>query len=241
MFKGKKAVIFDLDGTLLNSVGIWNRVDEELIARIRTDGKTGADGFPASRDRKLRELASRPDPYVAYCGFLGETYGSTLTAEQIHALRYEISGEFLERLVDYKPRADELVRLLHSFGLRLAVATTTRRRNVDIYRTRNLNIMRKANLDDYFSPVIAKEDVKRLKPHPEAFLRVMDKLAVKPEDCLVFEDSLTGMLAARAAGIEAVAVYDEFSDDDRARIDELAAYRVDDYADAIAAAKDERA
>ena len=234
MFAGKKVIIFDMDGTLINSVGVWNMVDEELIARIRTDGKTGTPGLQQMRDAKMRELSAHPDPYVAYCGFLGETYGSTLTPEQIHTLRYDISNDFLERIVDYKPHADELVKLLHARGLKLAIATTTRRRNIDIYRTRNRNIMTKAPLDDYFDPIYSKEDASRLKPDPEVFLRVMNDFGAKPEECLIFEDSLTGMMAARNASIEAVAVYDEFADADREQINALATWRIDSYVEAIA-------
>ena len=94
--------------------------------------------------------------------------------------------------------------------------------------------MTKAPLDDYFDPIYSKEDASRLKPDPEVFLRVMNDFGAKPEECLIFEDSLTGMMAARNAGIEAVAVYDEFADADREQINALATWRIDGYAEAIA-------
>ena len=239
MFAGKKVIIFDMDGTLIDSVGIWNAVDTALIARIRTDGKTDVGDVLAVRDAKMRELSTHPDPYVAYCGFLGEKYGSTLSAQEIHDLRYSISNDYLENVVDYKPHADELIKLLHARGFRLAIATTTRRRNIDIYRTRNRNIISKANIDDYFSPVYAREDATKIKPHPEVYLRVMTELGVKPEECLVFEDSLIGIEAAKNAGIEAVAVYDKYADKDREAINALATWRIDGYDEAISALRSE--
>ena len=239
MFAGKKAIIFDMDGTLIDSVGVWNAVDEALIARIRTDGRTDTGDVQAVRDAKLRELSSHPDPYAVYCAFLGEKYGSSLSAKEIHDLRYTISNDYLENVVDYKPRAEELIRLLKKRGFTLAIATTTRRRTIDIYRTRNRNIMSKANIDDYFSVVYAREDITQMKPHPEVYLRVMADLGVGPKECLVFEDSLVGLEAACAAGIETVAVYDKYSDSEREQINALAQWRVGGFAEAIAAAERE--
>jgi len=239
MFAGKKVVIFDMDGTLIDSVGVWNDVDEALIARIRTDGQSGTGNVQADRDALLRELADAPDPYRAYCAFLGQKYGSTMTAKEIHDMRYTISNHFLENVVDYKPRADELIKLLKSRGQTLAIATTTRRRTIDIYRTRNRNIMSKANIDDYFSVIYAREDITKMKPHPEVYLRVLETLGAAPGECLVFEDSLVGLEAARAAGIETVAVYDKYSDGERGQINALATWRIDDFAEAVAAAERE--
>ena len=154
-------------------------------------------------------------------------------------MRYTISNHFLEIVVDYKPRADELIKLLKSRGQTLAIATTTRRRTIDIYRTRNRNIMSKANIDDYFSVIYAREDITKMKPHPEVYLRVLETLGAAPGECLVFEDSLVGLEAARAAGIETVAVYDKYSDGERGQINALATWRIDDFAEAVAAAERE--
>ena len=70
MLKDKRIVLFDVDGTLIESVGIWNQVDGELIRRL--GGTPGGEAeVQARRDTKLREFASAPDAYLEYCRYLG--------------------------------------------------------------------------------------------------------------------------------------------------------------------------
>ena len=229
MLKGRKVIIFDMDGTLIDSVGIWNEVDEKLIGQIRKDGGKACEEIQETRDRVLREFAAAPAPYIEYCRYLQETYQSTLTPEEIHTLRYEIAQDYLENVIDYKPDADRFLRYLKEKGFHLAIATTTRRKNMEIYRTKNRNIRAKAPIDEYFSPVYCREDAQQIKPHPEIYLRVMQEAGVRPEECLIFEDSLIGLEAAVNAGMPSVAVYDRYSDPDREKINEIADYRIRDY------------
>lgn len=232
MFVGKKTIIFDLDGTLIDSVGVWNAVDVELVKQIGGGERDGGD-LQRQRDALLRERAASIDPYGDYCAYLKEKYASPLTADEIHSRRYRIARDFLENVVDYKPRADEFVKELKARGFRLAIATTTRRGTVDIYRTVNRNILAKAPLDEYFSPVYAREDVRAMKPDPDVYFRILDDLGASPAECLIFEDSLVGVESACNAGIEAAAVYDRCSDGDRARINALSDYRIRGYGEAI--------
>jgi phosphoglycolate phosphatase-like HAD superfamily hydrolase len=77
MLKGKKILLFDVDGTLIESVGVWNQVDQELIRRL--GGTPGSEAeVQQCRDARLREFASAPDAYIEYCRYLGQRYGSPL-------------------------------------------------------------------------------------------------------------------------------------------------------------------
>ncbi|MCI6222976.1 MAG: HAD family phosphatase [Succiniclasticum sp.] len=238
MLKDKRILLFDVDGTLIESVGIWNQVDGELIRRL--GGTPGGEAeVQARRDTKLREFASAPDAYLEYCRYLGGFCGSALDPQTIHALRYDIAQDFLVHQVDYKPRAEEALRYLKDKGFRMAIATTTRRRNLDIYGSLNENILAKAPFAEYFYPIYSREDVREIKPNPEVYLKALHYFGAAPAECLVFEDSLIGIEAARRAGMEAVAMYDSYSDGDRAAIVDLATYTFDGYGEFLAAARAE--
>ncbi|MCR5346972.1 MAG: HAD family phosphatase [Fretibacterium sp.] len=235
MFDGKKVMIFDMDGTLIDSVGIWNAVDEEVIRQIRADGAEGPAGdIQKQRDEALRRFSREENPYMAYCAFLGKKYGSSLSGEEIHTLRYDIARDYLQNKVDYKEGADVFIRRLKEAGYILTIATATRKANLTLYRTRNKNLMSRAALDDYFSLIYAREDAKEMKPSPEIYLRVMKELGAAPGECLVFEDSLVGIEAARNAGMDSVAIYDKYSDGEREQINALSTWQASGYPELLA-------
>ncbi len=228
MFQGKKVIIFDMDGTLIDSVGIWNQVDCELIRRLG-NVEIPEEEIQRERDDKLREYSKLQSPYLEYCSYLGEKYQSHMSAEEIHVLRYEIAADFLIHVIDYKPNVERVLHRLKEQGYQLVIATTTRKKNMDIYRLQNENIRAKAPIDQYFSLIYTREDVQEMKPNPEVYLKVLETLGVTPEECLIFEDSLIGVEAAYRAGIEVVAIYDKYSENEREEVQGKATYYLEDY------------
>lgn len=227
MFKDKKVIIFDLDGTLIDSLGVWNATDEQLIKELSGDTNFEIDNIHDFRSTILSTY-NQGDIYLNYCAHLKEICGSNLSAEEIKNLRWQISTEFFKHL-NYKPKAAKVLQLLKDYGFTLVLATTGTRAFVDICRNENENIKKAANFDDIFSYVITRDDVTHSKPNPEIHLKVMQDLKVSPQECLVVEDSLMGIQAAIGAGIESVSIYDKYSDSDRALINKIATYKADSF------------
>ncbi len=233
MFKGKKVIIFDMDGTLIDSIGIWNKVDVELIKELGYVGELNEDEIQQQRDDKLREYSTLENPYIWYCQFLNSKYGSNLTGEETLKKRYDIAQNYLKNEIDYKKDVPKLLEILKEKKYTLVIASTTRKKNMEIYLSENANLINKANLKDYFSIIYTREDAKEIKPNPEIYFKLLNELKIEKEQCLIFEDSLIGVEAANNAGIEVVAMYDKYSDLERDEIKKKATYYFKNYSDVI--------
>ena len=135
--------------------------------------------------------------------------------------------------IDYKEDVPKLLKILKDKKYTLVIASTTRKNNIEIYSNENVNLIKKANLKDYFSIIYTREDVKEIKPNPEIYLKILNILKVEKEQCLVFEDAIEGVEAANNAGIEVVAMYDKYSELARDEIKKKATYYFENYSDVI--------
>ncbi len=220
MLENKKVIIFDLDGTLIDSIGVWSSIDIELIKTIG-DGTIDNVDIGKQRDEKLKEFSSSEDMYLEYCGFLGEKYKSNLSKQEIKTLRYKIAEKYLKEVIDYKPNAEKVLHYLKEKGYILVLATTTNDHTIETYIKDNKNIKSKAPLDKFFSLIYSKGAVKKLKPDPEIHYKILNELNVKKEECLIIEDSLIGIEAAINSEIDFVVMYDKFSEGNREEINKL--------------------
>ena len=226
MFEGKKVVIFDVDGTLIDSIGMWNDVDAELVKR---GGGIPRDTIGEERDKFLAVNTSG-DIYMGYAKYLKESNNLNLSKEEINSLRNTICIEYLKNTVDLKPNVEELLKQLKEDGYTLVMATIGSKWVIDIYLNENKNILNKCDLKDIFgSLILTKDNVSKKKPDPEVYLKAMEIANATPNECLVIEDSLSGVQAAKAANIDVVCIYDMYSDIDREEIEKLSDYNVQDF------------
>lgn len=226
--KTKRYMIFDMDGTLIDSIGIWNRTDQKLIeeyAGITID----LDSIQLERDKFLHNNQDS-DIYLAYCEYLIRKYKLNIKdADELLKIRWDKSGEVLETEMNFKPDVVKLILKLKSLGFTLILATMTTQVQLDIYSKRNKRMLEQMNIEEVFDLITRKEDVKNKKPNPEIYFKIIQHYNAQPQECLIFEDSYTGVLASKNAGIEVVNIYDKFADIDRDKIDAITDYSIKSY------------
>ena len=197
-----RAAIFDLDGTLIDSMEIWREVDEDFFARRGM-------AVPPDYQEQIAHLGFRE-----CAAFTIERYLPRENAEQVIGEWRELSTRkygAADAAKYFKPGAAQLLRELKRGGLSLCVATAS---SPELF----LPVLRAGGVEDLFDAFTTVEEAGRNKSFPDIFLLSAKKLGAAPRSCVVFEDNLTALRAAKSAGMATVGVYDEAS---RARHEEM--------------------
>lgn len=181
-----EAVVFDLDGVLLDSEHIWPEVKEEVTREWggRWLERAQADMMGMSSTEWSR--------------YMHDELGLSASPEEIDA---EVVRRMLARYEQHLPLVDgaaEAVRRLAG-SFRLAVASSSNRPLIEI-------ALERAELADLFETIVSSEEVARGKPAPDVFLEAARRLDVPPERCAAIEDSGNGIRAAHASGMRVIAI-----------------------------------
>ncbi len=182
------AAFFDLDGTLIDT-GPPHRAAELATLQV-----FGVDAF----------AEDHPDTFghgvIPGSRMVADHYGlddpEALLNEYLHQWK-RIAADGIDLL----PGAESTVRTVAASGIKVALVTSGERPYAD-------GFIKMVGLDDVFTASVTSDDVSKLKPHPEPYLKAAELVGTDPSSCLVFEDSIAGFRAARAAGIMCVGVGD---------------------------------
>jgi HAD superfamily hydrolase (TIGR01509 family) len=182
-----RAVVFDMDGLLLDTELLWHRAEVELFAR---------HGAEFTWDDKMTVIGSSFEftaDYFADRLGLPRDRGAGLVNEMA-----ELMHGHLREQVDGRPGAVELVERLRG-RTRLGLASNSPRQLVD-------TALATARIADAFDAIVTSDDVEHSKPAPDLYLLACERLGVAPADALALEDSPSGIAAAKAAGLTCIAV-----------------------------------
>lgn len=180
------ALIFDMDGTLVHNMPIHNQAWSDTLAEA---------GIQIDLDEFNRATTGKKNVEI-----LRMMFGHPLTDEEVAYWSERKEILYRERFACCREPLPGLLRLLeqaHALKLPMAVATAAPPENVSF-------ILDELDLRRHFQAVVGARDVKNGKPDPEIFLKAAAALGAKPESCLVFEDALAGIEAARRASMDAV-------------------------------------
>lgn len=142
---------------------------------------------------------------------------------------YEIAEQYICENVEYKNYVPEVIKKLKSLGYILGLGSISDRETFKKYNYQNKNISLKMNLFEYFDKIILYEDVTNKKPNPEVYLKLIEELNLKKDECLIIEDSLSGIRAAKNAGIEVLNIPDECASNHQKEIDDITDYKLNNF------------
>lgn len=214
MLQEIKAVLFDLDGTLVDSMWMWKDIDIEYL------GMRGHK-LPGELQKDIEGMS-----LTETAVYFKNRFHLEDSLEQIKAEWMDMARDKYCHQVPLKPGAREFLRLLKEKGIRTGIASSN---GVELVHA----VLKAQNADGYLDAVHTCCEVEHGKPSPDIYLLVAKDLGVKPEECLVFEDIPMGLLAGVRAGMKTCGVEDAFSLDQREEKRRLADYYIQDYYDVL--------
>ncbi len=187
-----KVAIFDLDGTLIDSNGVWEKLDRIIFEKL---GITADEKF-------FNEAAAMT--YEAIYKKMVE-FGAKITFEEFLSEINRLAFKEYSENIPLKDGALEYLIKLKNNDVKIALATASPK---ILYEA----VLKNCGVYDLFDLTLSVDDVLKGKDFPDIYLKVANFFGVENEDCVVFEDVLTGILTANKIGMKTVGVYDFYSE-----------------------------
>ena len=192
-----KAVIFDMDGLLIDSEPLWQEAEMNEFIKV---------GVPISEERVKETMGMRIDMVVEY--WFSRYPWKNPSKKVVEKNIIENVIELIKTKGEVMPGVEEIIKFFAKEKMPIAIASSS---SMEIIRA----VLDKILIEKYIKIVCSAENELFGKPHPGVYLTTANKLSVKTEDCLVFEDTINGLIAAKAARMKCVAVPNEFNKNDK--------------------------
>ena len=207
----KKACIFDMDGTLVDSMGYWRRLGREFLAR---------KGVTENVQPVLERI--KPMTMLESSALFIESFGLDGTPEELAAEMNRVMDDHYRRDIPLKPGAREYLEVLKKQGVSMCLATATP-------ESLSRLCMERLGVAEDFAFILSCETLGVGKDRPDVYLEAARRLGAVPAETAVFEDAIFAARTAKAAGFHVVAVYDDSSAANWAELSALADESIRDW------------
>lgn len=212
MLKDIDAVIFDLDGTLVDSMWMWESIDIEYLGRYGID-------LPEDLQQKIEGMS-----FSETAVYFKERFDLPDDLDQIKSTWNQMAWDKYMNEVPLKDGVLEFLKHLKKSNIPAGIATSNSKELVTL-------VIEKLGIEEYFASIRTSCEVAKGKPSPDIYLLVAKDLGVDPTRCLVFEDIVTGVMAGKNANMKVCAVHDEYSEREQDEKMKMADYYVNSMAE----------
>ncbi|MGN0170268.1 MAG: HAD family hydrolase [Lachnospiraceae bacterium] len=209
-----EAIIFDMDGTLIDSMWVWTKLDQKFFEERNMS-------MPDTLAKDIEGLSMQET-----AEYFIRTFHLDYEIQELMQIWNEMASWEYANEVPYKKGAFRFLKQVKKLGIKTGIATSNSRELVEMADKR-LHFM------SYIDVLVTTNEVPNGKPAPDIYLKVAKALQVDPEKCLVFEDIPSGILAGKNAGMATCAVQDDFSAHLEEEKRHLADYFIDSFQDIL--------
>lgn len=187
-----KAVIFDMDGLMVDTEPLYSQAMQQVAIKrgksFTLELKQKMMGRVAIDSMRIFKEALRLDE----------------SPEEILEEREEIYGKLIADGVNPMPGLFKVLELLNKMGIKKAIASSSKRCWIEL-------IINKLGIEKQFEIIVCGQEIERGKPNPDIYLLAAKKLNIRPEECLVLEDTVSGLTGAKAANMKCIAIPNQFT------------------------------
>lgn len=210
MFKNARAAIFDLDGTLIDSMWVWEQVDKDYLENR---------GFEVP-DGLKEDIAHLT--FFETALYFKSIFSIKDSPQEIMKQWNDMAFHKYANSIGLKSGVKEFLNHIKVSGIKAGIATSNCSLLVDA-------VLKKNNIAHYFDIITTTDEAGKGKSAPDVYFLCAEKMGVSPEDCIVFEDILPAVKTAKLAGMKVIGVHDRFSENNKEEIMELADCYIENF------------